>query len=78
MIDLTYTILAFILLIKVVIFLLLSLPLPQKFKGKLVNLLIGSKFMKTLTWINIGLCILCVVFYFDLISSEIVYNKEKE
>lgn len=78
MIDLTYTIFGCLLLFKVGVFLLLSIPFPQKVKAKLVKLLIGNKFMKTLTWINVGLCALAILFYFDLMSSENLYNKEKE
>lgn len=78
MIDLTYTIFGFILLLKVSLFLLLSIPTPQKFRGKLISLLIGSKFMTTLLWIDIGLCILAGIFYGDLMSTETLYTSQKD
>lgn len=78
MIDLTYTIFGFILLFKVFLFLLLSIPTPKKFRGKLIGLLVGSKFMSTLLWIDVGLCILAGIFYGDLMSTESLYTAQKD
>ena len=69
MIHLAYIILGYILLFEVVVFLLLTLPTPQGFKGRVVRALLGSKLMSILMWVHLGLCIIAAMFYAELMQT---------
>ena len=63
MINFAYIILGYILIFEVVLFLLLTLPLPQGIKGRFVRALLGSKIMSMLLWLHLGLCIIAAMFF---------------
>ena len=69
MINLIYIVFGYILLFEVVLFLLLALPTPHGFKGKIVRAVLGSKIMSKLMWVHLALCIIAGVFYADLQQS---------
>lgn len=78
MIHLAYIILGYILLFESVLFLLLALPTPQGFKGRVVRAVLGSKLMSSLMWVHLALCIIAGMFYAELQQTENLYNAEKE
>lgn len=77
MLDIIFPILAYILFFEIIVFLLLTLPLPHRFKAKIIKVVIGSKAMKKVLWVHLGICIIAGMFYADLQQSETLYGKEK-
>ena len=78
MIDAIYFVFFWLLVIEVILFVFISLPLPDRFKRKVVNTLTQSKFMNLLLKIHLGSCVLAGLFFLDLYQTEKVYTDEKE
>jgi hypothetical protein len=62
-------VLGYILMFEVGVFLFFSLPIPGVVKKKIVRVLLGSKFMRFVMWVHLGLCIIAGLFYFELTQS---------
>lgn len=78
MINLAYIIMGYILAFEVVFFLLLALPTPQWLKGRIVNAILNSRFIRVATWGYIALIIIAGMFFAELYQTEKLYNQEKE
>lgn len=69
MINLAYIVFTYILIGEVILFLLVTLPSPAKFKATLVRSFMGSNLRSNLMWVHLALCCLAAVFFFELAQT---------
>jgi hypothetical protein len=65
MFEVAYSLFAIGLFIEVLVFLLLNLPTPKGWKGKIVKFLTSNKHMKIILKAQIALCLMACVFLAD-------------
>lgn len=77
MIDAVYLIFFWLLVLEVIIFFIISMPLPDRFKRKVVNTVTQSQLMNLILKIHLGSCVLAGLFFLDLYQTERKYTDEK-
>ena len=77
MIDAVYLIFFWLLVLEVIIFFIISMPLPDRFKRKVVNTVTQSQLMNIILKIHLGSCVLAGLFFLDLYQTERKYTDEK-
>lgn len=66
MLDLVYYFFFWVLAVEALVFVLLNIPTPRGFKGKLIDFLCTNTIVSYIMYGHIVLCILAVFFFFDL------------
>lgn len=66
MIEFIYIIFFWFLILEVTVFVLLNIPTPHGFKGKIVRFLTTNKTVWMIMKIHLAACIIAAFFFFDL------------
>jgi hypothetical protein len=77
MFEIVYLVFYYIMIFEVAIFLFLTLPIPKGWKAAIFSRISNSTFIKSLIKIQIIICLIAVVFYFDSNSTERKFVTQK-
>ena len=68
--DFMYAFLFIVLVIQIGLFTLLNVPTPHGWKGKITNFIANSPKLKTLIRVQMSICIIAAIFYYDSYRTE--------